>query len=201
MSRSRFARRRDCRTARGYTMVEVMMALAIFMVAMLGMITMQKAAVSSNAHARNMGMAQHLARAWAAQLEVDATQWKNTLSGDWLTTGNADTPWFRPAYVGTRKFGAGFDAQGNALSDTTADKKLTRFCTNVRLSWLFPNTMSMAGNGVLRAEIRVYWLREGASPIATFCNEDPSQTSALGLRPDLYQFVYVTTAVRQHSSI
>lgn len=195
------AQQRGSRAQRGYTIVEVMMALAIFMVAMLGMITMQKAAVSANAHARNTGMAQHLARAWAAQLEMDATQWKINLAGDWLNNANK---WSRPAYVANRQFGGRFDALGNALTDTAPDQALTRFCTHVRMSWLFPNTMGMAGNGVLRAEVRVYWLRDGATLPAgsTFCGEtDDAQIAAVGLRPDLYQFVYVTTAVRQHSSI
>ncbi|HVY27710.1 MAG TPA: prepilin-type N-terminal cleavage/methylation domain-containing protein [Polyangiaceae bacterium] len=188
------------RRQRGYTLVEIMMALAIFMVAMLGMFTMQKAAVSANMHARSAGLAQHLARSWASQLEMDATQWRATQAGDWVN-GVGQGSWLRPAYVVSRNFGARFDALGNPLKDTPEDQALTRFCTNVRLTPLPLDTMGLAGNGVLRAEIRVYWLRDGASPTLPFCTEDAAQAALLGLRSDLYQFVYITTAVRQHSTI
>jgi prepilin-type N-terminal cleavage/methylation domain-containing protein len=197
MSPRPFTRRRG---QQGYTLVEIMMALAIFMVAMLGMFTMQKAAVSANSHARSAGVAQHLARAWASQLEVDATQWRATKAGDWLN-GVGEGAWTRPAYVLNRKFGSRFDALGNPLTDAAADQALTRFCTNVRLTPLPLDTMGMAGNGVLRAEIRIYWLRDGASPTVPFCTETGAQITLLGLQPDIYQFVYLTTAVRQHSTI
>lgn len=190
---------RQRRSQRGYTLVEIMMALAILMVAMLGIFTMQKAALSANMHARSSGLAQHLARAWAAQLELDATQWRATKAGNWVN-GVGEGAWARPAYVASRNFGASFDALGNPLKDTD-DPTLARFCTNVRLTPLPLDSMGMAGNGVLRAEIRIFWVRDGASPKWAFCTEDTAQTAQLGMQPEVYQFVYVTTAIRQHSTI
>lgn len=198
MSRVRAFERRQ--RQRGYTMVELMMALAIFMVAVLGIFTMQRAALASNNHAKSMAMAQQLAHGWAAQLEMDATQWRTTLTTDWL--GN-DPQWRRPAYLANRQIGSAFDALGNPLTDSAADKLKARFCTNIRMSWLFPTTMNRAGNGVLRAEIRVYYLRDGATPFqkSQFCNEDDGQTAVLGQHPEIYQFSYEAVAVRQHSTI
>jgi prepilin-type N-terminal cleavage/methylation domain-containing protein len=184
---------------RGYTIVELMMALAIFGISVIGIITMQKVSVTSNAHAKNMAMAQRVAAAWAGQLEMDGSAWRNTFAAGFL---NTDGVWERPAYVATRNFGAAFDALANPLSDSAADLAKARFCSHVRMSWLFPNNVGRAGNAVLRAEIRVFWLRDGSSPLnnGAFC--DPAQTPALaaqiGQRTDLYHFVYETVAVRQH---
>jgi hypothetical protein len=99
--------------------------------------------------------------------------------------------------VPARKFGPYFDGLGNPVA--SADQ--ARFCVNVRVSPLFTNAMGRTGNGVVRTEIRVYWLRDGATPLGPFCAEEPAVLAALGNRPDLYQIVYQTAGVRQHSQI
>ena len=88
---------------------------------------------------------------------------------------------------------------GNPLSD--ANVAGARFCTNVRVAPLFSDNLGRVGNSVYRVEVRVYWLREGSAPIngSTFCNEGNDVLAALGQRPDVYQMIYQTSAVRQHS--
>jgi prepilin-type N-terminal cleavage/methylation domain-containing protein len=183
---------------RGYTIVELMMALAIFGISVIGIITLQKVSVTSNAHAKNLAMAQRVAAAWAAQLEMDGSAWRNAFAAGFL---GINPTWQRPAYIPARNFGAAFDALGNPLSDTTADLAKARFCTHVRTDWLFPNT-GRVGNAVVRAEIRVFWLRDGSSPLnnGAFCASAQTQSDAtqIGQRTDLYHFVYETVAVRQH---
>jgi len=187
--------------ARGYTLVELMMALALFAIAVVGIIAMQKITITSNAHAKNMAMAQRIAQAWAGQLEMDATAWRSAFGAGWLNDANV---WQRPPHIPARSFGGAFDALGNPLAD--ADVAQARFCTHVRMAWLYPSTMDVGGNGMLRAEIRVFWLRDGAVPLdsdKTMCSEAQTSTQAvaIGLATERYRFVYQTVGIRQHSQI
>jgi prepilin-type N-terminal cleavage/methylation domain-containing protein len=195
--RKALARRRP---ERGYTLVELMMALALFAVAVVGIIAMQKITIVSNAHAKNVAMAQRIAQAWAGQLEMDATEWRNTGFGSgWLNSANL---WQRPAYLAGRQFGGAFDALGNPLTDDQLAR--AAFCTHVRMTWLFPDSMGTSGNGVLRAEIRVFWLKEGEVPLVAtegFCAAIQTRASDIGLATERYRFVYQTVGVRQHSQI
>src|SRR5262245_49480075 len=94
MTRRTRARRR---AGRGYTLVELMMALALFTVAILGIISLQKLMAVSNGHARNLAIAQRIAQAWAGQLQMDATRWRSDRSTTvWLGTANG--AWRRYAY-------------------------------------------------------------------------------------------------------
>jgi prepilin-type N-terminal cleavage/methylation domain-containing protein len=195
-------RRQGRRSNRGYTLVELMMALALLTVAVLGIISLQKITVVSNAHSKNVAMAQRIAQAWAGQLQMSSTEWVNSPlpSGGLL---NDTKKWQRPLYNDTRSFGAAFDALGNPLPDTSLGN--ARFCTHVRMSPLYPTTMSVAGNGVLRAEIRVFWLRDGEAPLdttASMCaKQSDNQARDIGLSTGVYHFVYQTIGIRQHYQI
>ncbi len=194
--------RRSRRRSAGYTLVELMMALALFAVAVLGIISMQKVTVTSNAHAKNVALAQRIAQAWAGQLEMDATVWRTgTTFGDgWLNFANA---WQHPRHIDARGFSGAFDALGNPLTEANAGQ--ARFCTHLRMTWLYPDTMGVGGNGTLRAEIRVFWLRDSEGPVSVpeFCaaTQDPAVVSAIGQATDHYHFVYQTVGIRQHSQI
>ncbi len=187
---------------RGYTLIELMMALALFSVAVLGIIAMQKIVVMSNQHARNLATAQRIAQSWAGQLQMDSTQWRIGNPSGFL---NTNATWDRPAYNAARRFGAAFDALGNPLTDSQLTR--ARFCTHVRLSWMYRDTLGATGNGMLRAEIRVFWQKEGETALVTDSNGSmcptmtPEQSRAVGLRTDLYSFIYQTVGVRQHFQI
>ena len=186
---------------RGYTLVELMMALALLSTAILGIIAMQKMTVISNAHAKNVSIAQRIAQAWATQLELDGTEWRTGTGGGFLS--GAPTGWQRPLYNPTRRFGAAFDALGNPLVDASVAS--ARFCTNVRVAPLYPTTMGRIGNGVLRAEIRVFWQRDGqdTADASGLCAAPQSDAliKKIDFANDVYHFVYQTVAVRQHFQI
>ena len=188
-------------SSHGYTLVELMMALALLTVAVLGIISLQKVTVVSNAHSKNVAMAQRLAQAWAGQLQMDSTQWVNVLPTNGFL--NANGTWDRLPYNAARSFGAAFDALGNPLTDANAAN--ASFCTHVRMSWLYPPTMGMTGNAVLRAEIRVFWLRDGEAPLDTNAGlclpQGADRARAIGLTSDRYHFVYQTVGIRQHYQI
>jgi prepilin-type N-terminal cleavage/methylation domain-containing protein len=187
--------------SRGYTFIELLMALALFAIAVMGIIALQKITIVSNTHAKNMAIAQRIAQAWAGQLEMDATEWSTNFGSGFL---NGSGTWTRPGYIASRNFGAAFDALGNPVPDNELGR--ARFCSHVRMSWLYPTTMGMGGNGLLRAEIRVFWLREGMQPLdtnVTMCSATQTAVQArnIGLATDLYHFVYQTVGVKQHFRI
>lgn len=194
-------RRARAHSQHGYTLVELMMALALFMVSMLGIISMQRLVVTTNAHAKNLATAERVARSWATQLQLDATLWNTTLIGRLNEAG----VWQRPGYDLVRGFGAAFDALGNPLTDTDADKARARYCTHVRMTPLYGAAAGVTGSGVLRAEIRVFWLREGESTYgnaSSVCGtQTDAQAKAIGSAVDRYHFVYQTVGLRQHFQI
>ena len=199
MNGSRRARSRR-RSARGYTLVELMMALALFSVAILGIISMQKITVASSFHAKNLSTAQRIAQAWAGQLEMEASQWRSGAPSGFLS---GDGTWQRPSYNKARQFGAAFDVLGNPVDDDSLAR--ARFCTHVRLSWMYRDQVGTTGNGMLRAEIRVFWQKEGETALGSATSMCAAQTAqqaaAIGLATDLYHFVYQTVGVRQHFQI
>lgn len=209
------------RKARGYTAVELMMALGLFGVGVSGIIAMQKLTVTSNSHAKNLALATHIAQAWLDQLAIDATLWNAPAAaggvsdiGDtsWVELSNdSDTNgvWQLPAYDADRRFGPAFNALGAPLDSDDADQ--ARFCTHVRLTTLYPadgqkiglnGRETLAGNGLVRAEVRVFWLRDGATALAGVCDPEngPGLVDDVEAAGNAYHRVYKVTAVRQHST-
>jgi prepilin-type N-terminal cleavage/methylation domain-containing protein len=197
-----------CRTTTraGYTLVEIMMSLAVLTIGVMGMVGMQKVSISSNQHAKNLAIATHIGEAWLDELSADASQWNTT--GDfaettWLVNvGAEDGPagaWFRPAYSSTRRFGPAFDALGSpvATEDIPDD---AHFCSDLRLTWLYRQVGAKEGGGLIRAEVRVFWRREGLlgidEPPTDVCDittqEFDSDTGQA-----LYHVVYLSTALRE----
>jgi type IV pilus assembly protein PilV len=192
---------------RGYTAVELLMAISIFAIGVSGIIAMQKVTVAANSHSKNLSIATHVAQAWLDQLATDAAAWNHPSPGipgsdltdtTWLQLagGNADQ-WLRPTFSTTRNFGAAFDALGNPLPDANVAQAV--FCAHVRLSWLYPET---AGNGLLRTEVRVFWLRDGQGGTVDgqpLCdpNTAPNLVEGAGLK---YHFVHQASAVKQNTA-
>ncbi|HVJ17254.1 MAG TPA: prepilin-type N-terminal cleavage/methylation domain-containing protein, partial [Polyangiaceae bacterium] len=106
------------RRTRGYTAVELMMALGLFAVGVSGIIAMQKLTIVSNQHAKNLAIATHIAQAWMDQLAADSTLWTQVSgslnSTQWVVNsgGSTDGVWQLPPWDANRAFGPGFDALG-----------------------------------------------------------------------------------------
>jgi type IV pilus assembly protein PilV len=191
--------------ARGYTMIEVMIALTLLAVGTSGIIAMQKVTTIANRDAKTLVIANQVARTWVERLRADATQWNHpSPSSDasdlsdtrWLKTINGT--WFRPTDDAAGSPTA--DALGNDVRDTDLANGI--FCTNLRLTWLYgPPSSNVPPPYLIRAEVRVYWLRQGAGGNVevgkTIC--DPSvDLSKVAPSVDRYHFVYLTTAVAQN---
>lgn len=205
MKPRRFSR---SKVRRGYTVVELLMALAIFGVGITGVVALQKVTGASNQHARNLATATHIAQSWLEMLAMDAASWSQhqtetlQLNTRWLHQVTNSTDWFQPETVDEVRFGPRFGALGQPLLD--ADAGQTVFCTHLRLTLLInPMGGLNAGipvtpnNGLIRAEVRVFWPRHAGSTNADYC--DGSDVENIGEQIENYHFVYQATVVRQTS--
>lgn len=199
------------KSQRGYTAVELLMAIGVLGLGVSGVIAMQKVAVASNADAKNLAVATHIAQSWLDELAADAGQWNDTgdfNDGAWLSqVGSEVSPasaWFRPTYSSDRNFGSAFDALGNPLAATEVATR-AQFCSDLRLRWMGSQDRIKRGGGLIRAEVRVYWRREGVVGLtgsvpanvcdvlpAEFDNADPQR---------LYHVIYLSTALRQQMGV
>lgn len=179
---------------RGFTLVELMMSLAILAVGVSGIIAMQKVTAMSNLHSKGLATATQIASSWQNQLLLDGSLWRKNAelpTSTWLyQIGTYPDAWFRPAYNPVRQFGPGFDALGNPVSDMA----LARFCVHLLLTPVTSTAIDNPGNGIIRATIRVFWPRVQASHPAAFCGSD--DLVAIGNDLSNYHFAYQTLAIR-----
>ncbi len=186
---------------RGYTVVELMMALAVFATGVTGIIAMQRTVIAANRHARNLTVANGIAQAWLDQLAADSTMWQSNFAQTvWLQSidgAGVNGAWQLPAQslAGARNFGPTFNVFG-APSATAND-----YCAHIRLTWLAFDEMhgGSAGTGSIRAEVRVFWLRDGATRIPGDCNGAAAATMTAMTDDvnDSYFFVYQATSLAQ----
>lgn len=211
-------RKAQRRRQRGFTLIEVMMALTILTIGILGIISMQKSAVVTNNDAQQFTVATHIARTWIDRLARDSTKWNHPsvqqsssdLSSDtrWLgavESGTLNFPkWFIPAGVtwptGLSESPA-FDRNGNDIAATNAAALLndTVYCTHVRLRWVYPDQL-------IRAEVRVLWRKRSVSAdygtVIGWTNSLCPVTSAssvvgpaLGADSTDFRWVYAVTSI------
>lgn len=181
--------------SRGYTAVELLMAIGIFAIGITGVAAMQKVTSSSNAHAKNLAIATSLAQSWQDTLAVDALEWTrqfDVANTTWLgAVSSNNNTWILPAQQ--PNFGPGFGARGSFVDISTNQEDVV-FCTHVRLTRL----ITTGNSGLIRTEVRVFWPKEGQAWNGgnDYCVPavDPA---VVGAAREDFHFVYNTTAVRQ----
>jgi type IV pilus assembly protein PilV len=194
---------------RGYTLVELMMAITVFAIGVVGVIAMQRVTAASNQHARTMATATHIAQSWIDELNADAVQWNHPSATNgmsdiadtiWLSSATtANKEWIIPSYSSQREFGPAFDALGNVVNPGT-NPKYAKYCTHIRLSWLYPPTAGVRGNGLMRAEVRVFWLRSEENSLENRQVCDAAlKPELVGAATDRYHFIYKVAAIRQNN--
>ncbi len=189
---------------RGYTAVEVMMAMTLLLIGSVGVMAMQRAAVQGNTDAREMDVASSISRAWLERLERDATLWTPSqiavvppanIANAILVNENLTGNWFVPQkrYVPSGSQNdvesAAFDILGQDVDPSVAG---VRYCVNLRLT---PLTTDWT---LIRAEVRVYWPRNlTQAPDPNYCTAVPAGIDSAVQK---YHFVYAATALRQNVS-
>lgn len=161
----RFARIKPPRPANaGYTMIEVVMAMAVMTVGALGILGMQKASSTGNLEARRMTTAAMVARTWVERLRRDSLMWTVGGSGaasailngtQYLSAvpANGDaSAWLTPVPAADSEESFAFDHFGNDTKNGTGNEATPEYCVNVRLRWLYPGQ-------AMRADVRVWWHR------------------------------------------
>lgn len=145
----------------GYTLVEVMMAMAILAVGATGIMSLQTAATRGNQEANEMGTATRISEWWLDRLRLDALNWR--IGGPGVLPSPAmmantvylnampavgGTGWFVPTAPGALLAGNELGFNGNPA----AGAGTVHFCTQAQLTWMYPGT-------ALRADVRVFWRR------------------------------------------
>ncbi len=189
--------------ARGFTAIEVLIAMTIMAIGAAAVMSMQKASIQGNLDARKTDVANAIAHTWVERLRRDAMQWTtqstaanagaNTFANAKLLQ-NLNSGWFFPnAYMGANPetMSYGFDILGRDLpigSVPAAD-----FCVNVRLTTLTTDNL------LIRADVRVLWPRGINTAPVGFCAVIDAGLEA-GTDSTTYHAIYVTTAVGENWS-
>ena len=195
----------------GYTVVEVMMAMAVLSIGATGVIAMQKTALLGNLRARNLATASAIASAWIERLRIDGIRWTiddagiNTIGNtaylsivqdDFPQVNNPEGQWFVPAANPDAAL-AGVQPTEDVRGMDTGVATEQGFCTNLRITQVLPN--------MIRAEVRVFWLRNqggGSQQTGTLggqplCSNDQGYLNQLSsaAAQERYHFVYLSSTI------
>lgn len=152
-------------TRRAYTLIEVMMAMAILAMGATGVMAMQKVTLAGNQRARALATATMIAQTWAERLRADAVVWNNPNGADdlnetrWLinATQKPYPAWIVPQdNANPATVSAAADSQGHDILPTDPGSPIQAFCTELRF---FPLTTEGGIPSYIRAEIRVFWAK------------------------------------------
>lgn len=225
---SRAARRRPRRLRRGYTVVEVMMALAVLAIGGMGVVALQKFAALGSVAARGMTSASDVANSWVEFLQSEATQWNradNTDIGEApilnLALANGATGAWTTIPVNAA-FGTPLGGATPVYGDTKPIPDIA-YCSQIRATWLGAKDQpaTQAGQAlvinakptdVVRIEVRTWYAKTGRA-INAECNTwSPANVTNMLNTPDSgltdgvvtrsrheYGFVYAAGTVRRNT--
>ncbi len=187
--------------AHGYTLVELMMAIAVFAIGVSGIIAMQKVASAANQHSKALSVATSIAQGWLDALKADSSLYgqsslfTNTqLLGQIGANAANNGTWFRPVWNANKALGASFDALGRPIDEISASPDGAQFCVHLRLTQLYANSPGM---NVIRTEVRVFWPHVDAQLPAPFCTPAGMNPTAVLAASTDFHFLYQVSAVRQ----
>ncbi len=193
---------------RGYTAVEVLMAMTLFAIGAAGVIGMQRAVIQGGEDARRADMATNIANEWIARLQRDAGFWTQPNSAVPNKIDLNQTRWLKDVDKPCANFcniamptapAAGlspaFDSFGRDLPFGTTEAV---YCVQYRLQWIVPPGIGPAYpklelTGLMRAEVRVYYARLEQTAV-TKCSTPPPEVIP-AVSP--FHFVYAATAIRE----
>jgi type IV pilus assembly protein PilV len=188
--------------ARGYTMIEVLVSMTLLAIGAAGVIAMQKSAVQGHQEARQMDMANAIAREWMERLRRDASLWTPSAGSPGVLPPPNLTQapivqifnpphWYIPSQrivpIGaqTDVESPGFDVLGRDVpgaglqfADQGAIGAGGTYTTNTTTVLEYCVNVRItpltADQTLLRAEVRVFWPRGLTSSLApAVCTADP----------------------------
>jgi len=187
---------KSARELRGYTLVEVAVALAVLAVGAAGVIAVQKATGVGNVNARNIATANRIAAKWAERLQADSLQWNEL-------TGYSSSHWLSKATLPPAAWAIPLEVPGRASPDADVlgadifpgDPAASAFCTHLRLLALPGSAAALTTPPApplvpaIRAEIRVFWRKSG-DPVD--CSKPPND---IGQERERYGFIHHVAGV------
>lgn len=163
MSRHVRAARRTRLARAGYTLIEIMMALAVLAGGAAAIMGLQQAAIRGNQEANEMATATRIAEMWLDRYRLDGLRW--TTGGPTATPGptqftntafmqampaSGSTGWHVPPSSTTFLAATSLQQTGNPTGATGAPSPY--FCVQSNLTWVYLGT-------AIRADVRVFWRR------------------------------------------
>ncbi len=187
----------------GYTLIEVLSAMAVLGSGLLGIVAMQTSAVAANQRASEVTMATNLARRWQDRLRRDSYSWTQpsqsnpatNIGATWYLSAlgsSVTTDWIIPASPPASVSGlaesAAFDYFGNDVP--TADARAF-YCTHVRLTTLIPNEL-------VRAEVRIWWFRQGGVRPSAYSDCARASINSISSDSTNVRTVYTAVSIQRH---
>jgi prepilin-type N-terminal cleavage/methylation domain-containing protein len=155
------------RGRRGFTLVEVMMAISVMTAGAIAIFTMQNVAATGARRSRMITTATEVNRFWIERVKLEALRWGPVAFDDpsmtWLNalpdTQTGSSGWFLPVADGRRPNG---HRRQRLVRRTHADSVGCRrapgpYCTSLRWTW-----MSGGTDQVARLDVRTWWHRPTA---------------------------------------
>ncbi|MBL8611511.1 MAG: prepilin-type N-terminal cleavage/methylation domain-containing protein [Myxococcales bacterium] len=200
------------RSRRGYTAVEVVIAMTLFAIGGAGIIAMERAAVRGSQDARALDVASGIGREWLERIRRDALLWGvldpsaanapiliGSAKMTWLKAPEvvvgavAPSPWrVPPAAPNTPGARPTFDTLGREVNVGSPDVK---YCVQYRIEAVQfePGGATLAEATTLRVDIRVLWSRGmQQGPVATFCADQIQDAQTV-------QSVVISSVVRRNN--
>jgi prepilin-type N-terminal cleavage/methylation domain-containing protein len=196
--------------SRGYSLIEVMMALAILAVGTTGVIALQRVSLVGNTNARIGDTARNVAGTWVERLKSDALTWNDPMG----TSDIAETRWLNVSQV----FNAAnppnatnwvlapaipnwsspmADIHGADVFDVNSLDGV--FCTHLQLTRAVQKQYLLGALPhpiAMRANVRVVWRRDLA-PMTECRTTAPPNIEA---NDERYGFYYLTTMIGQEEA-
>jgi prepilin-type N-terminal cleavage/methylation domain-containing protein len=178
----------DKRNSRGFTLIEVMIALVVFMVAVVGLVAMQRASIVGKTNGEFQTGAGSIAHFFLAQIRSEIESWaldeddyvQTTCDNIFSDMGEDELFFVRAGVCNnyTTKPWLIFD-EANDATDFQIDKFLghnelltgtdvARYCLNYRIEPMgapeTPLVGELAETTVWKVRVRVSWTRDGSFP-------------------------------------
>lgn len=186
----------------GYTLIEVLAAVAVMGTGLLGIIALQGASVTANQRANEVTTAVNLARRWQERLRRDALQWTAPAAGNPVT--NIQNTWYLRGLLSANSTGWAVPAQPTGLTaplesaafdflgnDVAVNSPAAYYCTHVRLTRLVDNDL-------VRSEVRVWWFRRGGVRPSTYGSCGAGAMTTIGNDTTNVHWVHLSQTLARH---